>query len=81
MLMNVVILIFNCISFLLLDKIGRRPILVGGFAVGSISCALITYAYSSPTGSSNSTLILFGIIVYMMAYGVSLGPIGWAYLP
>jgi hypothetical protein len=80
MLMNIVIFIFICVSFYLMHTVGRKTIIVTGFTLTAFSSALVTFGYAN-TSSSSSTWILIGIMMYMMTYGASLGPVGWAYIP
>jgi hypothetical protein len=47
MLVNLVVLIFICVSFVLLHNFGRKTIIVTGFIIGTFSCGIISYGYSS----------------------------------
>lgn len=79
MLMNVIIFLFTSLSFFLMRRVGRKPTIVAGFSATAIACSMITYGYSS--SETFPAVILAGILLYMMVYGASLGPIGWAYIP
>jgi hypothetical protein len=76
-LVNLVILIFICVSFVLLHNFGRKTIIVTGFTIAAFSCGIISYGYSF----NYQTVILVGILLFTMNYGASLGPVVWLYIP
>jgi hypothetical protein len=76
-LVNLVVLIFICVSFVLLHNFGRKTIIVAGFTIAAFSCGIISFGYHF----NYQTPILVGILLFMMNYGSSLGPVVWLYIP
>jgi hypothetical protein len=67
----------------LLSKIGRKTILQYGTAIGGISNAVIAIGFFIKDSNKDvsSGLILFGLVVFMANFGLSLGPVVWLYIP
>ncbi|MBS1861143.1 MAG: sugar porter family MFS transporter [Actinobacteria bacterium] len=70
--------IFTVVAILILDKVGRRPLLI----VGTIGCviALVVlgiFFASSTLKQDFSGLALVCLIVYIAAFAVGLGPVFW----
>lgn len=64
----------------LVDKWGRRPILLSGAVAMTISLSMISYfMYLDSTWTPNF-VVLF-VIIYNAAFGYSWGPIPWLYPP
>ncbi|KAG0639880.1 general substrate transporter [Tuber brumale] len=81
--------LMTCVTFTIVDRIGRRRILVGtlwGCSAGLVICA-IAFHYlprDASTGEINATgsnrwaiLILVSQIVYVMFYALGIGNIAW----
>lgn len=77
------------VSLLLVDKIGRKPILVIGSIGMSITLALVVFAFSTGSLGVNNTLELsdsMGILaliaanVYVIFFNFSWGPVMWVML-
>jgi hypothetical protein len=79
-LLSAVIIIFTVISFLYLHRFGRRSLIVTGFILATAVNAAVALGFSGDSGGS-PLLIFSGVTVFMMVYGATLGPVGWAYLP
>jgi sugar porter (SP) family MFS transporter len=67
-LVGIVNLVFTVLAILLIDKLGRRPLLGFGLAVISESGQLVEI---------NATLILIGILGFVAGFAISLGPVMW----
>ena len=81
-------LLFTCVAIALVDKLGRRPLLMIGTAVQTVALGMIGWMFylrqigESLTGwmlqmQQSSTGLLVCVIVYIGAFAISLGPIGW----
>jgi SP family arabinose:H+ symporter-like MFS transporter len=73
-------LLFTFVAIGLVDRIGRRPLLVVGSAVQTAALALIGWMFHvHPDGFSHQQgfLLLMSILTYTAAYAMSTGPIGW----
>ncbi|PVH78286.1 general substrate transporter [Cadophora sp. DSE1049] len=83
---NVLQLVAVAICFVVIDKVGRRPLaIVGGF--GSCLCYIIIAAISgvySKDWSANTTAGWAAVAMafcFIMVYGVSYSPLGWSLPP
>jgi len=70
--------IFTIVAVLILDRVGRRPLLI----VGTIGCivslvALGVFFASSTLKQDFSGLALICLIVYIASFAVGLGPVFW----
>ncbi|MDH3902345.1 MAG: MFS transporter, partial [Xanthomonadales bacterium] len=83
-LVGIVNLVATVVAILLIDKLGRRPLLITGLVIIATSMLLLAYSFgsasTSPTGElvgMNPTLILIGILSFVAGFGISLGPVMW----
>lgn len=67
------------VSMFLIDRIGRRPLFIIGFAGTSVAMALVVFA-SSMGGDNAGTLTLIGLFLFIAFFAVSLGPLPWLYM-
>jgi SP family arabinose:H+ symporter-like MFS transporter len=74
-LVNVVM---TFVAIWLIDRIGRKPLLVAGVAGMTISLSVIAWAFSQP--SMNATVVLVAIIGFVASFAISLGPVMWVLL-
>src|SRR5215208_1169508 len=63
-------------SFFLVDRLGRRPILLGG--ITTMGIASVTLAVAFATGPS-PVLAIIGIALFTMAFNFGYGALVWAY--
>jgi sugar porter (SP) family MFS transporter len=83
-MVGIVNLVFTVTAILLIDKLGRRPLLVTGLAVIAFCMLLLAWAFSSasytPGGELvgvNPVIILIGILGFVAGFAISLGPVMW----
>jgi sugar porter (SP) family MFS transporter len=83
-LVGIVNLVFTVLAILLIDKLGRRPLLLAGLTVIAACMLLLAYGFGSATYSAtgelleiNATLILIGILGFVAGFAFSLGPVMW----
>jgi sugar porter (SP) family MFS transporter len=83
-LVGLVNLVFTVLAILLIDKLGRRPLLGFGLAMIAACMLLLAYAFGSASYSSsgeligmNPTLVLIGILGFVAGFAISLGPVMW----
>ncbi|WP_396928616.1 sugar porter family MFS transporter [Mycolicibacterium sp.] len=71
-------LVFTVIAVLLLDRVGRRKLLITG-TVGIISGLTILAVYFSSSWLQDRAgyLALVGLLVFIASFGVGLGPVFW----
>jgi len=66
------------IAIALVDRVGRRPILLGGFAVMAISLGVLGVLL--PIGADDIAMRLFEVVmllIFIIAFAVSAGPLIW----
>lgn len=64
----------------IVDRWGRRPILLSGAVMMSISLSLISYFIYLDVSSTPTMVVVF-VMIYNAAFGYSWGPIPWLYPP
>jgi sugar porter (SP) family MFS transporter len=70
--------IFTVVAILLLDKVGRRPLLIVGTIGCVISLVVLGIFFASSTLKHDfSGLALICLIVYIASFAVGLGPVFW----
>lgn len=74
-LVNVVMTI---VSMWLIDRVGRRPLLLVGIAGMIASLGVLGYAFYRPAhGGSFATVAVVTLMCYVAMFAISLGPIFW----
>ncbi|HEY5757260.1 MAG TPA: sugar porter family MFS transporter [Steroidobacter sp.] len=66
------------VAIWLIDKLGRKPLLVIGIAGMALSLFAISWAFSQE--SYNARLVLIAIIGFVASFAISLGPVMWVLL-
>lgn len=68
---------------LLLNRFGRRYLMLRGLVVIFLSLVGLAIGFSldQPNSSSIQTLIIVCLICYASAFVITLGPITWLYIP
>jgi sugar porter (SP) family MFS transporter len=77
-LTGIVNLIFTIIAFALIDKIGRKKLLLGGSAVMGLCMIIIGWLFY--TGNLDNYLVLVTIFVYIAAFACTWGAVLWVYV-
>jgi len=75
-LVGLVNLVFTVVAMAVIDRIGRRPLLVVGLA-GIAACMLLLSWGFGAGDAANPRLILFAILGFVASFAVSLGPVMW----
>lgn len=75
---GVVNVLMTIVSMWLIDRIGRRPLLLTGIAGMIVTLGVLGWAFhsASPSGAL-SWLAVISIMVYVASFAISLGPIFW----
>src|SRR3990170_1956533 len=66
------------VAIWLIDKLGRKPLLIVGIAGMAVSLFSISWAFSQD--SYNDRLVLIAIIGFVASFAISLGPVMWVLL-
>ena len=69
-------LAFTFVAITFVDKAGRRPLLLVGTAVQVV--ALVTVGWMFHTGQNGAGLLL-AVIVFIAAFAMAMGPVGWLF--
>jgi len=75
---GIVNVLMTILSMWLIDRIGRRPLLLTGIAGMVLTLGVLGWAFhsASPTGAL-SWLAVISIMLYVASFAISLGPIFW----
>lgn len=76
-LMNLGNVLVSFASAMLMDSLGRRPLLLISASGMAVSILGLTLAMSSPGQSWTSTLAVLAVVCFVASFGVGLGPIPW----
>jgi SP family arabinose:H+ symporter-like MFS transporter len=68
-------LAFTLVSLWLIDKVGRKVLLLVGAALMTVSLLVVGYAFHS--GHTAGPLVLVFVLLFVAAFAVSFGPIVW----
>ena len=74
-LVGLVNLAFTVLAILLVDRLGRRPLLIAGLTGIAACMLLISYGFAS--ADMNPMIILVGILGFVASFAFSLGPVMW----
>jgi MFS transporter, SP family, sugar:H+ symporter len=87
--LGAVLVVSTLVSMVLVDRIGRRPLLLGGSAVMSTTLVILTAVFLSSGHDAHGVLvmtpteaqiILVAEHLFIFAFGVSWGPVVWVLL-
>lgn len=70
--------LFTILSVWLIDKVGRKALLLTGSALMTICLLIIGAAFKM--GLTSGPLVLIVILVYVASFAISLGPVVWVML-
>jgi sugar porter (SP) family MFS transporter len=75
---GVVNVIMTVVSMWLLDRMGRRPLLLTGVAGMAITLGVLGLVFrQTQPNETSATLAVVSMMVYVAAFAISLGPIFW----
>src|SRR6185369_9045262 len=75
---GVVNVVMTVVSMWLIDRVGRRPLLLIGIGGMAITLGVLGLVFRNPSQTENSaTLAVVSMMVYVAAFAISLGPIFW----
>ncbi len=69
--------VFTVIAVLLLDRVGRRPLLIAGTVGLTVALALLGAFFAFHWEHSAPWVALVALIVYIASFAVGLGPVFW----
>jgi len=74
---GVVNVIMTVVAMRLLDRMGRRPLLLIGIAGMTVTLAALGFVFRYPEQERSAALAVISMMVYVAAFAISLGPIFW----
>ena len=74
-LIGSLIVVFNVIALFLLDRIGRRPLLL--VSISAMGLALLHLGYSFGATDVSRIMVLLDFLAYLAAFCLGLGPVFW----
>ena len=79
---GVVNVLMTIVAIVLIDRVGRKPLLLVGLAGMTVSLVIIgaAFAFSGLSGII-SWVTLAGLMLYIASFAVSFGPVLWVMLP
>jgi SP family arabinose:H+ symporter-like MFS transporter len=77
---GVVNLVFTVLALLLIDRIGRRPLLLFGLAGMGLCLALVAVGFGGGRTAASPGLVLAGLLGFVASFAASLGPVMWVLL-
>lgn len=79
---GVVNVLMTIVAILIIDRVGRKPLLLVGLAGMVVSLGILggAFAFSSLSGIV-SWVTLIGLMLYIASFAVSFGPLLWVMLP
>ena len=76
-LITLVNVVFTVVALLLIDRVGRRPLLLIGTAGVALCQFAVAWGFQSSDGAINATWVLAGLLGFVACFALSLGPIMW----
>ena len=67
-------LVFTLVAVSLMDRAGRRPLLLVGLAVQGVSLTAVAWMFHA---HSSGIAVLVAILVFIASFALALGPIPW----
>jgi SP family galactose:H+ symporter-like MFS transporter len=74
---GVINLVMTIVSIRLVDRLGRRPLLLASLAGMAVSIALLGLSFTSDLGSG---VILIFMLLYIVSFAIGMGPVFWVLL-
>jgi len=84
----VISIVSTLVAIAMIDRIGRRTMLLAGAAVMAIALGALAYAFSATTGGNDeptlvgrsAVMALIAMNVFAIAFGITWGPVMWVML-
>jgi SP family arabinose:H+ symporter-like MFS transporter len=77
-LVGLVNLVMTFVAIWLIDRLGRKPLLIVGVSGMALSLLVNAWAFNQP--QLNALLVLVAIMLFVASFAISLGPVMWVLL-
>lgn len=74
---GVINLVMTIVSIRLIDRLGRRRLLLASLAIMAVSIAFLGFAF---IGNMSSGVILAAMMLYIVGFAIGMGPVFWVLL-
>ena len=79
---GIVNVVFTLLALLLIDRVGRKPLLLVGLTGIALALAILGFGYLLPGLKGVVSYITFaGLVLYIMSFAASFGVVLWVVLP
>lgn len=75
---GITLIIFTIVAILLVDRVGRKVLLVVGTAIMVLSLLVLTILFK--TGSTNIVFITVSMLIYIAGFSIGMGSVTWVVL-
>jgi SP family arabinose:H+ symporter-like MFS transporter len=73
-LVGLINLLFTFVAIALVDRLGRRPLLLAGTAIQAASLAMVGWAFHT---HQHGAILLACVVGFIAAFAMAMGPISW----
>jgi sugar porter (SP) family MFS transporter len=73
-------LVFTIVAINLIDRMGRRTLLITGVAGMTIAMTTLGFTMNKPVEEVNTVIVLSAILLFVASFAISLGPVMWVLL-
>lgn len=73
-------LVFTLVAINLIDRLGRKTLLILGAAGMTIALSVLGFSFNKPIEEINTYVVLTFILLYVASFAISFGPVMWALL-
>lgn len=73
-------LVFTILAINLIDRLGRKSLLIIGAIGMTISLTVLGLSFNKPVEEVNAVMVLVFILLYVASFAISFGPVMWALL-
>jgi sugar porter (SP) family MFS transporter len=74
-LVGLVNLVFTVLAMSMIDRLGRRPLMMAGLALISLCMLLLAWGFSA--AEPKPVVVLIGVLGFVAGFALSLGPVMW----
>ncbi len=73
-------LVFTIVAINLIDRLGRRTLLITGAAGMALALMTLGVTFNKPIEEVNTVVVLSAIMLYVASFAISFGPVMWVLL-